>query len=70
MSTLDDLQAKAHVAREALDAPEQAAAELDSDTSEVAGQFAELGNDSIAQVLQQAGEHAAVCEQAKGTGCA
>lgn len=55
MSALDDLQTKAHAAREALDGPEQLVAELGSDTSNVAGQFVELGSETPALVLQQAG---------------
>ncbi|MQA81962.1 MAG: hypothetical protein GEV10_26405 [Streptosporangiales bacterium] len=55
MSALDDLQAKAHAAREALDGPEGVVSELDSETSDVAGQFAALGAEAPALVLQQAG---------------
>lgn len=55
MSALDDLQAKAHAAREALDGPEGLVSELDSETSDVAGQFVALGSETPAVVLQQSG---------------
>ncbi|MQA80680.1 MAG: hypothetical protein GEV10_19740 [Streptosporangiales bacterium] len=58
MSALDDLQAKAQAARDALDAPEGVVSELDSDTSDVAGQFLALGSETPALVLQQASSDA------------
>lgn len=58
MSALDDLQTKAHAAKDALDGPEGLVSELDSETSDVAGQFVVLGSETPAVILQQAGTDA------------
>lgn len=53
MTALDDLQSGAHTAKDGLDSSLAAAADLEKQTEELAGQFAALGNEGSAQILAQ-----------------